>query len=184
MGLVNKVKSGLKPLKKLLYKQNVKFGSYEFAIGKGTIVDVDSSSLVKFVSKVMIECYVIIRANDHSVIEIGEDVFIGDYSTIRATRNATIIIGADTMIAQGVKIISTNHAFMDRHQLIRNQDVIEDKKNIKIGNDCWVGAGSIILPGVTVGNGVVIGANSVVTKDLPDYAVAVGNPAKILKYRE
>ena len=53
----------------------------------------------------------------------------------------------------------------------------------EIKNDVWIGTGAVILRGVKVGNGVVIGANAVVTKDIPDYAVAVGVPAKILKFR-
>jgi virginiamycin A acetyltransferase len=52
-----------------------------------------------------------------------------------------------------------------------------------IGNDVWIGVGAIVLRGVTIGDGVVIGANSVVTKDIPDYAIAVGSPAKVIKYR-
>ena len=53
-----------------------------------------------------------------------------------------------------------------------------------IGNDVWVGANSVILPGVKIGTGAIVGAGSVVTKDVPEYAIVVGNPARILKYRE
>lgn len=57
-------------------------------------------------------------------------------------------------------------------------------KDTTIGEDCWIGTGAKILKGVNIGNGVVIGANSVVTKDIPDYAIVGGIPAKIIKYRE
>ena len=57
------------------------------------------------------------------------------------------------------------------------------KKECIIGNDVWIGVSAIILRGVHVGDGVVVGANSVVTKDIPDYAIVVGSPAKIIKYR-
>lgn len=57
------------------------------------------------------------------------------------------------------------------------------KKECIIGNDVWIGASAIILRGVKVGNGAVIGTNSVVTKDIPDYAIVVDNPARIIKYR-
>jgi hypothetical protein len=56
-------------------------------------------------------------------------------------------------------------------------------KRVKVGNDVWIGANSVIMPGITIGNGAVIAANAVVTKDVPDYAVVGGVPAKILKYR-
>lgn len=55
---------------------------------------------------------------------------------------------------------------------------------VKIGNDVWIGMRSIILPGITIGNGVVIGAGAVVTKDVPDYAIVAGVPARIIKFRK
>lgn len=58
-----------------------------------------------------------------------------------------------------------------------------DQGNVKIGHDVWLGQNVIITQGVTIGNGAVIGAGAIVTKDVPDYAVAVGNPAKVIKYR-
>jgi len=57
------------------------------------------------------------------------------------------------------------------------------KGNVKIGNDVWIGTGAIIMPGVTIGDGAVIGAYCVVAKDIPPYAVVVGNPCQIKKYR-
>ncbi|MFT7155829.1 MAG: acetyltransferase-like isoleucine patch superfamily enzyme [Parvicella sp.] len=60
---------------------------------------------------------------------------------------------------------------------------IQQHKEVVILNDVWVGANSVIMPGVIIGNGAVIGASSVVTRDVPDYAVVVGAPAKIIKYR-
>ena len=57
------------------------------------------------------------------------------------------------------------------------------KGDVVIGNDVWLGACSVIMSGVTIGNGAVVGANSVVTKDVPDYCVVAGNPARIIKKR-
>jgi len=59
----------------------------------------------------------------------------------------------------------------------------KDSIETYIGNDVWVGANTVILKGVTIGNGAIIGAGSVLTKDIPPYAIAAGNPAKIIKYR-
>jgi len=95
-----------------------------------------------------------------------------------------VSIGDNTMIAQNVKLIATNHYYKRKDQLIHEQDIDTEKIGITIGNDCWIGAGAIILPGVTVGNGAVVGGNAVVTKDVPEYAVVVGNPARIIRYRE
>ena len=57
------------------------------------------------------------------------------------------------------------------------------KGDIVIGNDVWVGQNVTIMPGVKIGNGTIIGANSTVGSDIPDYAIAVGNPCKVVKYR-
>lgn len=65
--------------------------------------------------------------------------------------------------------------------LIREQP--HTKKPIRIGDDVWIGANVTILKGVCIGKGAVVGAGSVVTRDIPEYAVAVGNPAKVIRYR-
>lgn len=59
----------------------------------------------------------------------------------------------------------------------------EQKNGIVVGNDVWIGMNSIILPGTTIGDGVTVAANSIVTKDIPDYCIVGGNPAKIIKYK-
>lgn len=59
----------------------------------------------------------------------------------------------------------------------------EGKYTVKIGNDVWIGAGALLLDGITIGDGAVIGANSLVTEDIPPYAIAYGSPAKVVKYR-
>ena len=60
---------------------------------------------------------------------------------------------------------------------------MKQKEGITIGNDVWIGMGSYIMPGVSIGNGVTIGANSVVTKDVPDYAIVAGSPARLIKLK-
>lgn len=85
-----------------------------------------------------------------------------------------ITIDDDAMIAANVQLISNNHDPYDRPLLLC--------RPIHIGRGAWIGAGSTILPGVTVGEYAIVGAGSVVTKDVPAYAVAVGSPAKVIKY--
>ena len=66
---------------------------------------------------------------------------------------------------------------------LTDKDKIEERKLISIGNDVFIGANVTVLDGVTIGDGAIIGAGAVVSKDIPDYAIAVGNPIKIIKYR-
>lgn len=86
----------------------------------------------------------------------------------------TITIEDEVMIAANCQLISNNH---DPYQR-----AVITCKPVVIRKGAWVGAGSSILPGVTVGKYAIVGAGSIVTKDVPDYAVAVGSPAKVIKY--
>lgn len=90
---------------------------------------------------------------------------------------APVYIGANVMMAPSVKIFTATHPLEYK---ARNSG-IEFAKPIKIGDNVWIGGGAIINPGVTIGNNSVIGAGSVVVKDIPPDVVAVGNPCKVLK---
>ena len=124
--------------------------------------------------------------------QIGENSVVNNQLTVVLPKNVTIGSGVtvmngalmmaaggitiedNVMIAANVQLISNNHDPYDR-QILTCKPVL-----IKYG--AWVGAGATILPGVTVGKYAIIGANSVVNKDIPDYAIAVGSPAKVVKY--
>lgn len=112
-------------------------------------------------------------------VQIAKNTFLGEYVCIYGHGGVTI--GSNTLIAMHTCIVSSNHTIPKKDVLIRSQgDILLP---VVIGNDVWIGAGCNILGGVSIGNGCVIGAGSVVTKDLPPYAIAVGVPAKIIKYR-
>lgn len=167
----------------LLLPKEVKISTTTFLKSRSSSITMDKSSVLIFEGSFSLCKFVTIFLNEGSEISIGKKVYIGDYSTVRAGRTK-INIGDDTIIGQHVKIIATNHAYHKKDMLIRDQDIILEKIGITIGSDCWIGAGACILPGVILGNGVVVGANSVVTKCFPDYAVIAGVPAKIIKFRE
>jgi maltose O-acetyltransferase len=114
----------------------------------------------------------------------GRNISIGDNSGIgvNAFLSGAISIGKNVMMGKDVMIIGTNHEFL-RTDLPMIEQGLQPNREIKIGDDVWIGARAIILSGVSIGSGVIIGAGSVVTKDIPDWAIAVGNPARVIRYR-
>ncbi|MDT3699209.1 MAG: DapH/DapD/GlmU-related protein [Thermincola sp.] len=113
-----------------------------------------------------------------SRITIGDNSGIG----INASIGGPCHIGNDVMMGSDCVIYIRNHRF-DRTDIAMWRQGFYDEKPVTIGNDVWIGGRVTILPGVKVGNGVIIGANAVVTKNVPDYAIVCGNPAKIMKMR-
>ena len=117
-------------------------------------------------------------------ISIGSNVIIRPGSMLFADpgeqKAGRIDIEDDVMIGSGVHIYVTNHRFEDPHVPLINQGDAPTQ-NVLLKNGCWVGANSIILPGVTIGANTVIGAGSIVTKSIPDRVIAAGNPAIIIR---
>ena len=104
-------------------------------------------------------------------VTIGKNVFIN--SNCLMMSRGGITIEDDVMIAANTSLISNNHDLYERQVLVC--------KPIVIKKGAWIGAGATILPGVTVGKYAVVGAAAVVTHDVPDYTVVVGNPARVTK---
>ena len=104
-------------------------------------------------------------------IKIGNNVFINN--NCLAMARGGITIEDDVMIAGNVQLLSNNHDEYER-QILTCEEII-------IRKGAWIGAGATILPGVTIGKYAIVGAGAIVTKDVPDYAVVVGIPAKVVK---
>jgi len=116
----------------------------------------------------------------HHNIEIGDNVVIGSYCNIRAVEKK-IIIGNNIMLGQFVSIIGANHVCNDKNILINAQGV--ESKKIIIYDDVWIGSHSLILPGVTIGQGGVIAGGAMVTDDVEPYHIVGGVPAKVIGKR-
>lgn len=115
----------------------------------------------------------ICACNDKATVEIGKNTSIGYNNFIFASNKITI--GNNCMIAPFVYIVDSNHG-MDRGIPMNQQDNVTAP--IKIGSDVWIGAHSTVLKGVTIGDGAIIAAGSVVTKDVDSYSIVGGIPAK------
>lgn len=124
----------------------------------------------------------------HSVIEsyccinnaVG-DMVIGDYTRIgiHNTIIGPVCIGNHVNLAQGITVTALNHNFEDKTKRIDEQGI--STKPVVIGDDVWIGANAVILPGVTIGKHCVVAAGAVVTKDVPDNTIVGGVPAKVIK---
>lgn len=88
-------------------------------------------------------------------------------------------IGSRTLFGPNVQIYTAEHPLRPEDR--NGTKGRESARPIRIGNDCWIGGAAIILPGVTIGDGVTVGAGSVVTRDVPARSVVVGNPARVVK---
>lgn len=122
---------------------------------------------------------------------------IGDYTYISTNANISVTkigkfcsIGPNLFCGWGIHPtngISTSPMYystrLQNGVSLTDKDKIEERKLITIGNDVFIGANVTILDGITIGNGAIIGAGAVVTKDIPDYAIAVGCPIMIIRYR-
>lgn len=148
--------------------------------GKGSVIyrsvrkDIVPFNIFELGKRSVIEDYSVIN-NAVGNLVIGNNTRVGIGNTIIGP----VTISDNVNIGQNVTISGLNHNYEDPSKTISEQGI--DTSPIKIENDVWIGANSVVLPGVQIGNHSVIGAGSVVTKDIPPYSVAVGNPAKIIK---
>jgi acetyltransferase-like isoleucine patch superfamily enzyme len=114
-------------------------------------------------------------------IEIGRHVRIQPNVCLWASPKSRIVIGDHTGLGPGTVVFSSNHQFVPG---VPYHQQPWTEKEVTIGRDVWVGAGCIILPGVTIGDGAVLAAGSVVTRDVPPGVVMGGVPAKVIRARE
>ena len=117
--------------------------------------------------------------------ELGEGMTLGDRVAVGAGAflgaQGGITVGDDVIMGPGVRIFSENHATDDVSRPIRAQGV--HRARVTVERDCWIGAGATILAGVRVGEGSVVAAGAVVTRDVPSYAVVAGVPARVVSSR-
>ncbi len=162
-----------------------KFKRSDFAkIGKGVILE--KGVLIFHPENIAVggDVYVghnaIIKGYYKNKIRIGTGTWIGQQCFLHGAGGLTI--GKNVGIGPAVKIITSSHKADSRKKPVLHTSI--EFKKVVIEDDCDIGVGAIILPGVTIGEGAIIGAGSIVTKDIPPYSIAVGNPARVIKTRK
>lgn len=162
--------------------------------------EIDRSKFGKLGNNVIFETGVLVFHPEN--IQIAENVYIGHNTILKGYYQNKMIIGHNTWIGQNcffhsaggieigaavgigplVKILTSAHQETDINKPVLFEPLSFKKVILKDG--CDIGVGTVILPGVTIGEGTIIGAGAVVTEDIPDYAVAVGSPAKVIRKRQ
>ena len=169
-GLVQKIISWM--YQKLYFNKygydNVIKKTAEFCLTDNAILEIGSNCTIQDYA-----FFQLTKPKPH--LTIGDNVTIGRHNMI--TVKSRMSIGSNTIIGGYVQIIDHNHQFK-KSTIIRLQQA--EIQHTTIGEDCWIGAGAKILCGVTIEKGVVIGANAVVTHDIPAYSIVAGVPAKII----
>jgi acetyltransferase-like isoleucine patch superfamily enzyme len=113
-------------------------------------------------------------------VSIGAKTVVGQECTISAFQH--VAIGRECVVADRVMLIDFDHGIVEVERPVRLQGIY--KRDVNVGNNCWIGYGACVLRGVTVGDNCVIGTSAVVTKDVPDNAIVGGVPAKVIRMRE
>ena len=155
-----------------------KFRYLKRCVGKGTLVEpgtkIINSARVQIGKDCLLKNSIYIRAGTEGKISIGDRAALNSFC--RLFGHGSIEIGEDTQIGPGVLITTTDHDYQG--------DLETRFKPVFIGKQVWIGANVTILPGVEIGDSAVIGAGSVVTKNIPPLSVAVGVPARVIKQVE
>lgn len=120
--------------------------------------------------------------NGYGCIEVGERTWIGQYNNLRAG-GGNIRIGRSCLISQFCSLVASNHAHR-RGRTIQSQGNDSSRAGIVIGDDVWLGSGCAVMPGVCIGDGAIVGANAVVTCDVPAYEIWGGVPARKIGERQ
>jgi acetyltransferase-like isoleucine patch superfamily enzyme len=122
------------------------------------------------------------EANGFGTIAIGDGTWIGQYNNLRAG-GGRIEIGAGCLVSQFCTLAATNHAHA-RERPILGQGAERARTGVVLADDVWLGAGVAVMPGTTIGRGAIIGANAVVTGDVPEYEIWGGVPARRIGARQ
>ncbi|PAJ74472.1 transacetylase [Pseudoalteromonas sp. NBT06-2] len=147
----------------------------KYRLNKVELYNNTTFSNVKFLGKARIEPYC--RLVGSPLITFGDNF----YANAHCHFLGKITFGKDVMVGPKTVIWGRDHGIKYGRAMCEQDHISEP---VTIGDDVWIGANVTILKGVKVGSGAVIGAGSVVTKNIPENAIAVGNPAKVVKYRE
>lgn len=152
--------------------------SYARGVVHGEALEMLRDGRLEIGPQVFLEPGVWLTAGEHGRIVLGEGVILN--LGVMVASMGLVEIGDHCMVANGSFITDANHRFDDLERPVTWQG-FASKGPTRIGANCWLGANVVVTSGVMIGERSVIGANSVVTKDLPAFSIAAGNPARVIR---
>jgi acetyltransferase-like isoleucine patch superfamily enzyme len=164
--------------KRLRFGRRLKLDGLAF-IGPGCSIEIGRKGCVELGRWSWIGHGCKLRSHE-GLISIGGKTVMGQECTISAYQHVSI--GRECVIADRVMLIDFDHGMVEVERPIRVQGIY--KRDVRVGNNVWIGYGACVLRGVTVGDNAVIGTSAVVTKDVPENAVVAGVPARVIRMRD
>ncbi len=163
----------------------------KIAIGDNVVVDDgcvldargESNAGIVIGNEVMLARQVVLGCKNGD-IRVGDGVGIGAYSIVHAIGSSGVTVGNNAVIGAYTYLVGGSHYHYERTDIPIAQQGLDLKGGIRIGDNVWLGARVTVLDGVTVGRDAIVGAGAVVTKDVPDYAIVAGVPARVVGHRD
>lgn len=158
------------------------FGPYS-ELGQPT-VSIENPAGIEVGAFVKIGAYAVLEAlvPERGVsLRIADAAYVGHFARITAVNE--VVIGEEVMVADRVYVSDTGHVYEDVTRPIKRQG-LRDGRRVEIGRGAWIGIGAAIVGNVRIGEGAVVGANAVVTQDVPDFTVVAGNPAQVVRQHD
>ncbi len=160
------------------HAKNIELGDKVIISGYSNIC-ANTKQSIKIGNNSIIFNHAIVKCGGEGFIEVGENSTVNPFCVLEGLGGLSI--GSGVRIASGSKLMSFNHSFSDKRTPIYKQGFT--KKGIVVEDDVWIGTNAVILDGVRIGRGSIVGAGSVVNKDVPPFCIVAGVPAKIIKKR-
>jgi acetyltransferase-like isoleucine patch superfamily enzyme len=165
----------------IIYTNKFRYGRNIFMDDRAVIFQRRDGGHIEFGDRVHIYRDTVLETGFGGYLKIGDGASIHPRCQLNAYVSS-IEIGARVMIAPNCGFYPYDHGIAPDRPI--SQQALESKGNIIVGDDAWISFGVIVLGGVSIGPGAVVGAGSVVTRSIPDGAIAIGNPAKVVKMRK
>jgi acetyltransferase-like isoleucine patch superfamily enzyme len=168
----------------LRHPEKIRLGSHVI-VDDGCVLDArgEANDGITLGDEVMLGRNVVLNCKEGD-LRLGDRVDVGAYSILQAVGSSGVSVGSNVMMGPYVHLVGGSHYRFDRTDVPLSQQGLDLRGGVRIEDNVWLGSKVTVLDGVTIGRDAIVGAGAVVTKDIPPFAVAAGNPARVIRVRE